>query len=97
MASGAGNVPGARSSRASNGRRGRRSVSELLVLAYDEALVGISEEVLDGLSGDGPLEEELLAVFGRLFGFYGRDRGLSRLFVSEVVVNAHQHHVTHDG
>ena len=34
------NVPGARSSRASNGRRGRRSV-------------GISEEVLDGLSGDG--------------------------------------------
>ncbi|HET6884738.1 MAG TPA: hypothetical protein VFH32_00860 [Rubrobacteraceae bacterium] len=97
MASGAGNVPGARSSRASNGRRGRRSVGELLVLAYDEALVGISEEVLDGLSGDGPLEEELLAVFGRLFGFYGRDRGLSRSFVSEAVVNARQYPVTHDG
>lgn len=58
---------------------------ELLVLAFDEALVGISEEVLDGLSGDGPLEEELLAAFGRLFGFYGRDRGMSRLFVSEVL------------
>lgn len=84
MASGAGNVPGARSSRASNGRRGRRSV-------------GISEEVLEGLSGDGPLEEELLAVFGRLFGFYGRDRGLSRSFVSEAVVNARQYPVTHDG
>ena len=52
----AGNVPGARSSRASNGRR--EAFCRRAPGAYDKALVGISEEVLDGLSGDGHLEEE---------------------------------------
>ena len=58
---------------------------ELLVLVYEGALAEVSDEALDGLSGHEPLEEELLSVFGRLFGFYERDRDLSRLFVSEVV------------
>lgn len=62
-----------------------RDKRELLLLVYDGALAEISEEALDGLPGRGPLEEELLSVFGRLFGFYERDRDLARLFVSEVV------------
>ena len=58
---------------------------ELLLLVYDGALAEISDEALDGLPEHGPLEGELLSVFGRLFGFYERDRDLSRLFVSEVL------------
>ncbi len=62
-----------------------RDKRELLVLIYEGALAEVSDEALDALPGHGPLEEELLAVFGRLFGFYERDRRLARLFVSEVL------------
>lgn len=57
----------------------------LLQLLFRETVLDLQEQAFGSMPESQPLIEQLLHVFGRFYRYYDEDRGLSRLFIKELL------------
>lgn len=61
------------------------SKEDLLVLVFREEMDRVADEAFSSLPGGASLLDELVHVYGALIALHGRDRGLARVFVKELM------------
>lgn len=62
-----------------------RSKEEVLVLVFRDEMDRVCEKAFASLPRRASLLEQLTAVYGAMVRFHGRDQGLARVFVKEVM------------
>jgi AcrR family transcriptional regulator len=61
-----------------------RDKQDLLFLVFEERLREAVDDSFRSLPSEGPLDEQLMHIFRRLFAMYGESEGVSRMFVKEL-------------
>jgi AcrR family transcriptional regulator len=61
-----------------------RDKQDLLFLVFEERLRVAVEDSFRNLPREGPLNEQLMHIFRRLFAMYAESEGVSRMFVKEL-------------
>ena len=61
-----------------------RDKQDLLFLVFEERLREAVDDSFRSLPPEGPLDEQLMHIFRRLFAMYAESEGVSRMFVKEL-------------